>query len=185
MPTPGHKPLLDQLHNTHLRISQMKSLSRGYLWWPNLNADIEKHVQSCESCQLTRPIPPTAPVHNWEWPQEPWNRLHLDFAGPWLNHMFLVVVDAGSKWLDVSMSAITSAQTIEKLQALFATHGLPKTIVTDNGSSFVSSEFKQFCNKNGIVHITSSPYHPQTNGLAERGVQTFKQGVKRMEGGTL
>ena len=52
-------------------------------------------------------------------------------------------------------------------------------VVSDNGSSFVSSEFKSFLQKNGIKHITSAPYHPSTNGLVERAVQTFKQGMKK------
>ena len=68
---------------------------------------------------------------------------------------------------------------------IFSTHGFPKTIVTDNGSAFTSQEFQTFCRVNGIHHITSSPYHPSTNGLAERAVQSFKQGLKRMEGGSL
>ena len=186
VPPPGRKSLLDQLHDTHLGVSRMKSLSRGYFWWPKLTSDIEDHVKQCASCQLSRPQPAAAPVHPWEWPKEPWNRIHLDFAGPWMNHMFLVLVDAGSKWLDVSvMSSITSIQTIEKLQSIFSVHGLPKTIVTDNGPSFVSEEFERFCQVNGIQHVKSSPYHPATNGLAERGVQSFKVGIKKMEGGTL
>ena len=70
--------------------------------------------------------------------------------------MFLVLVDSYSKWLEVvTMKSITSSDTIEKLQSIFATHGLPRTIVTDNGSSFTSNQFKWFCQVNGICHITS------------------------------
>ena len=58
-------------------------------------------------------------------------------------------------------------------------------MVTDNGPSFVSAEFKLFLKKNGIKHNTVSPYHPSSNGLAERAVQTFKQGLKKMKYGTL
>ncbi len=58
-------------------------------------------------------------------------------------------------------------------------------MVTDNGPSFVSAEFEQFLQKNGIRHKTSAPYHPETNGLAERAVQTLKRGVKKMKSGTL
>lgn len=164
----------------------MKSLSRGYVWWPDLNSDIEQHVRQCTVCQASRPQPPVAPTHSWGVPKQPWNRLHLDFAGPFMGSMFLVLVDAFSKWLDViAMNAITSSVTIEKLQGIFATHGLPQIIVTDNGRSFVSEEFQSFCHANGIRHITSAPYHPATNGLAERAVQSFKQGLKRLEGGSL
>ena len=164
----------------------MKSLARGYVWWPSLNSDIEDLVKRCEPCQLSRPQPTAAPIHPWEWPAQPWTRIHLDFAVPWMNHMFLVLVDATSKWLDICiMSFITSSVTIEKLQSIFSVHGLPKVIFTDNGRSFVSDKFESFCSSNGIKHLTSSPYHPATNGLAERGVQTFKHGVKRMANGNL
>lgn len=96
------------------------------------------------------------------------------------------MVDAFSKWLEVHITPSTSsAATIEKLRVIFATHGLPQTIVSDNGTSFTSAEFKQFTQENGIHHITSAPYHPSSNGLAERAVQTFKQGISRISDGTL
>ena len=103
-----------------------------------------------------------------------------------MGHMFLVIVDAHSKWLDAHiMSSITSARTIETLRSVIATHGLPRVIVTDNGSSFTSDEFKTFVRKNGIKHVTSAPYHPSTNGQAERAVQTLKRGLKRTPGNSV
>ena len=100
--------------------------------------------------------------------------------------MFLVIVDAHSKWLEVlPVNNATTATTIEQLQNVFTTHGLPNTIVSDNGSAFTSDEFSKFTKQNGIEHIKTSPYHPATNGLAERSVQTFKAGLKRITEGTL
>ena len=78
------------------------------------------------------------------------------------------------------MSSTTSAKTIEKLHEIFSTHGLPLKIITDNGSAFTSQEFRKFMEQNGIRHITSAPYHPSTNGLTERAVQTFKQAIERL-----
>ena len=83
------------------------------------------------------------------------------------------------------MSPITSPLVIEKLQTIFSVHGLPKTVVTDNSPSFMSDECERFWTANGIQHMTSFPYHPATNGLAERGIQLFKYGLGNMEGGTL
>ena len=57
--------------------------------------------------------------------------------------------------------------------------GLPETINTDNGTGFVSQEFEEFLRKNGISHVTSAPYHPASNGLAERAVQIVKKGLKK------
>ena len=93
-------------------------------------------------------------MRSWEWPSPPWSRIHIDYAGPLQGKMFLVVVDAHSKWIEVSIvNSATSVSTIQKLRSIFATHGLPKVVVSDNGSVFSSSEFQQFMMKNGIQHI--------------------------------
>ena len=95
--------------------------------------------------------------------------------------MFLVVADAHSKWPEViPMSSTTTSKTIEVQRDLFARFGIPEQIVSDNGPQFVSEEFQAFIKSNGIRHITSAPYHPATNGLAERLVQTFKQALRAM-----
>ena len=110
----------------------------------------------------------------------PWARLHIDHAGPFQGKLFLVVVDAFSKWMDVSIVPSTSSSaTITVLRSLFATHGLPEIIVSDNGPAFKSEEFHLFIKNNGINHVTSSPYHSASNGLAERCVQTFKAGLRK------
>ena len=69
--------------------------------------------------------------------------------------------------------------TIEHLRTLFATHGISEVVVTDSGTPFTSAEFSDFTRKNSIHHVRVSPYHPSSNGLAERGVKTFKEGMKK------
>ena len=76
------------------------------------------------------------------------------------------------------MDTTISAKTIEKLQNLFARYGVPAQLVSDNGAQYKSEEFKLFLKRNGIKHITSAPYHPASNGLAERCVQSFKTAMK-------
>ena len=126
-------------------------------------------------------MPNKAPLHPWEWATAPWQRIHIDYAGPFQNSMFLVVVDAHSKWPEViPVSSITSSSTIDVLRDLFARFGIPEQIVSDNGAQFVSEEFQSFIRFNGIRHIISAPYHPATNGLVERAVQTFKQALRSM-----
>ena len=159
----------------------MKGLARVYVW-PGMDGDIEKVVKTCDMCQSLRHHPPSAPLHPWKWPKQPWSQLHADFAGPFQGHMFLLVVDACSKWLEVHvMKSISSSATIEKLQSIFAIHGLPHKLVTDNGPAFTSSEFKTFMGMNGIVHIRSAPYHPSTNGLGQCRLSKMDCAVIRME----
>ncbi len=153
------------------------------MWWPGIDDDLEGCVKECHQCQLTRHTPAQAPLYPWEFPSAPWERLHADFAGPFLGRTFLVVVDAFSKWLKVF--PLSTATTIDKLRSIFIIHGLPKVLVTDNGSQFTSGEFQVFMKNNGIKHICSSPYHPSTNGLAERAVQSFKEHIKRIPGDSI
>jgi hypothetical protein len=186
VPSPGRDQMLQELHETHSGVSKMKSLARAYIWWPDIDTQIEQLVKSCPVCQESRSSPPVAPLHPWEWPSQPWSRVHIDYFGPFQNHMFMVVVDAHSKWVEACvMSSITAAKTIEQLRVIFATHGLLRKVVTDNGPSFTSDEFRSFLSYNGITHVTSAPYHPSSNGLAERAVQTVKNGLRHTPGATL
>ena len=110
-------------------------------------------LKKCQQCQLHQKAPAEAPLHPWEWPGQPWSRVHIDYAGPYKGHMYLVVIDAHCKWMDVHiMQSTTSAATIVKLREIFATHGLLETIVSDNGPNFTSAEFENFLSKNGIKH---------------------------------
>ncbi len=116
----------------------MKSLARSYIWWPKKDTDIKDELKSCSACQEQRPSPPVAPLHPWEWPEAPWSRLHIDFAGPYMGHMFMVIVDAHSKWLDAHiMGNITASKTIEVLRNVCSIPGIPPKVVTHIGPTFV------------------------------------------------
>lgn len=164
----------------------MKALARSYVWWPKLDKEVEDTVKACEICQEHRNAPAPAPLHPWDWPDKPWSRIHVDYAGPFMGKMFFVLIDAHSKWMDVyPVNSATSATTIECLRTSFSNHGLPELLVSDNRTCFVSREFKEFLSRNGIRHVTSAPYHASSNGLAERAVQIFKRMIRKSKDGTL
>lgn len=186
IPTKGRDKILKLLHQTHTGMSKMKGLARSYVWWPGMDECIEKEVQSCEECQKHQKAPPTAPLHPWEWPESPWSRIHVDYTGPFLGEMFLLIVDAHSKWMDIyPVKSPTSQATIERLRQSFSVFGLPKMLVSDNGTCFTSAEFATFMKQNGIDHVRLAPFHPSSNSLAEKAVQTFKEGIKKIKGDTL
>ena len=100
--------------------------------------------------------------------------------------MYLVIIDAHSKWIEVfPTSSTTSSVVVEVLRSIFARFGIPEMIVSDNGPCFVSEEFESFLQANAVKHVTSAPYHPSTNGLAEWAVQILKKGLKKVTDGTL
>jgi transposase InsO family protein/predicted aspartyl protease len=181
IPKKFRRALLEQLHEQHLGMARMKSMARMLFFWPGLDQDIEDLARRCDVCAAAGPEIQKVPLRQWESSTTPWQRLHIDFAGPFQNAMWLIVVDSYSCWPEVvRMSTTTTSDTIDALKKVFATHGLPLAIVSDNGPQFVSDEFERYCAYAGIRHIRTAPYHPQSNGLAERFVRTFKEGVRKM-----
>jgi len=173
--------VLEELHDGHLGVVKMKALARSYVWWPNISGQLEELAKARSECQHNQKMPTKTPLHPWEWVITPWQHIHIDYAGPFQNSMFLVVVDAHSKWLEVvPVSSTTLSSAIEVLRDLFARFGIPEQFVSDNGAQFISEEFQAFVRSNGIRHLMTAPYHPATNGLAERAVQTFKQVLRSM-----
>lgn len=87
-----------------------------------------------------------------------------------------------SRYPEIALLASTSADAvINHLKSIFARHGIPVTVVSDNGPQFSSSAFAEFAKAYGFNHTTSSPLHPQANGEAERAVQTVKHLLEKAD----
>lgn len=180
IPNQMQKEILKLFHEQHIGIVRTKMLMRSYCWWPGMNEDVELFISSCVVCQETQNFSNSSTL--LPWPSAPNNfyRVNIDFFHKH-NHIFLILVDNKSKWVEVKlMQAGTNAkETILKLKEIFSTFGLPRELVSDNGPPFSSTEFNAFCQANGIKFIRSPPYHPQSNGIAERSVQTIKKGLEK------
>lgn len=176
--------MLSVPHEAHPGIEKMKMVARSHVWWPGIDEAIENKVNGCTICQVHRRAPRSVQQTPWPFPENAWSRLHVDFGGPFQGIYFLVLVDAFSKWVEVHRVPSPSAKaTVECLRSIFATHGLPDVVVSDNGPAFVSAEFKEFLARNGVRAITIPPYHPASNGAAERVVQTIKEKLKKAKPG--
>ncbi|XP_057329775.1 uncharacterized protein K02A2.6-like [Microplitis mediator] len=179
VPKSLRKYLLEELHSAHAGIVRMKAMARSHVWWPNIDAEIEELSQSCQLCLEAADSPPRAQLHCWNWPEEPNHRLHIDFLGPLESQMYVVIVDAHSKWVEIrTMKDIKAKATIKVLEEYFAAWGLPQKLVSDNGPAFIASEFAQFLRRYGITHIKPAPYHPASNGASENAVRSFKKKFK-------
>lgn len=145
------------------------------MWWPGLDADIERLVRDCDRCQSLQPDPPRAPHQPWSWPTAPWYRVHIDLAHL-LGYDCLIVYDTHTKWLEaIKLTYLSSYAVIEELRKLFAQFGLPVELVSDNGPQFASEEFARFTSCNGVRHVLVPAYHSATNGAAERAVRVIKK----------
>ena len=154
--------VLKELHATHVGVSKMKELAQAYCHWSTINKDIEAMCRNCQACSDIKNNPRKVELHPWEATTEPWARLHIDFAGPFLGYHFLILVDSYSKWIEVHpvRKAFTSTSTIQVLSGIFSRFRLPKVLVSDNGNQFKSAEFCQWCLQNGIKQQFSTLYNP-------------------------
>ena len=102
--------------------------------WPGLTKDIVKLVKECAKCQENQSNPAVAPLEPWTWP-----RVHVDYAGPFMNSVFFIVTDAHSKWVENKKTlSTTSTATIQMSRTIFACCGLNSTLVSDNGTCLTS-----------------------------------------------
>ncbi|XP_055620280.1 uncharacterized protein K02A2.6-like [Toxorhynchites rutilus septentrionalis] len=173
VPKSLQKRILKQVHQGHPGIERANAIARGIIFWPTIDEDITNYVRRCPSCANAAKSPPHAQPQPWPRAEGPWQRLHIDFAGPVDGEYYLVVVDSFSKWPEILQTRYpTTSTTTTFLRECFARFGIPTVIVSDNGSQFTSAEFRDFCEEFGIVHFRTAPYHPQSNGQAERFVDT-------------
>ncbi|XP_056001322.1 uncharacterized protein K02A2.6-like [Ostrea edulis] len=116
--------VITELHSGHIGIVKMKAVARSYVWWPKIDEAIEEICKACYGCKRVQNAPSAAPVHPWNFLPKAWHRLHIDFAGPFHHAMFLIIVDAYSKWPEVfEMKSTTSTATINTLRTLFIKPG--------------------------------------------------------------
>lgn len=180
IPTTLREVILKEIHGGHPGVVKMKQIARNYVWWSGIDEDIERLCRECAACVAERAMPPAAPLHTWEWPTEPWTRLHVDFLGPFKNKYYFVLVDSHSKWIEAEMfNSITANMVITYLRKTFARFGLPKQVVSDNGPPFTSAAYGDYLQRNGIKRVLVAPYHPSSNGAAENAVRSVKRALKK------
>jgi len=170
--------MLDKLHSGHLGIVRCRERARQSVWWPGLARQLQEFIENCTACRLNEknraePLIPT------QLPELPWQKVASDLL-EYKGNMYLVVTDYYSRYVELAkLTCITSPSIIGHLKSIFARHGIPVAMVTDNGPQYSSSVFKEFSREYGFTHVTSSPRFAQSNGHVERAVQTVKSLLKK------
>ena len=181
IPKTLRKRTLDIVHEAHQGIVRLKQALRTKVWWPNIDHDAEVLVRSCRPCQSEAPPPPSEPLHPSPMPPSPWHTVHMDLCGPLpTGETLLVVIDSATRWPEVEIIRSTTTITIvSRLRRIFACHGYPTRVVTDNAPQFVSQEFKDFLRDAGIDHRRVTPYHPEANAAVERFNATLVSAIRK------
>ena len=172
--------VLDLAHEGHQGIVRTKQKLRSSVWWPGLDTDAERLVRSCHACQLVSAGNPPEPICPAELPEGPWEDLNLDLCGPFRGgESLLVIVDKYSKCVEAeTLSSTTTRDILVRLEKIFASHGFPLTLTTDNARNLTSAEFEEFCKVRGIRHLTVTPLWPQANGSVERQNRTLLKAIR-------
>ena len=143
------------------------------VWWPLISKQVEAMCNRCTTCAIHRPER-KEPLLTSSFPEYAWERVGTDLF-ELEKKTYIIVVDFFSRWIECRhLAETTSAHAIEALKSIFSVHGIPDHVISDNGPQYSSDGFKAFSKEYGFVHITSSPLYLQSNGEAERAVQTAK-----------
>jgi transposase InsO family protein len=181
IPHEMQKEILERIHEGHLGINKCRERANQSVWWPHISKEIKDCVSRCRFCLEKQPTQRKEPLLPSDLPDRPFQRIAIDLC-EYRNTHFLVSVDYYSRYLDICrLPNLTSRSVIMKMQKMFAQHGVPETVVSDNGTQFTSAEFKVFSKEWNFCHVTTSPHNPQANGAAERAVHTAKDILKQKE----
>ena len=178
VPESLQRETLERIHAGHQGIKRCRARVTTSVWWPGVAYSIAQLVQNCREC-AEHARSKREPLIATPLPDYPWQMVATDLFE--LNKcQYLLVVDYFSRYPEVvKLSSTSSNQVIAALKTIFARHGIPDTVRSDNGPQYSSQEFAMFASSYGFSHITSSPRYPQSNGQVERTVQTIKNLMKK------
>ena len=178
IPVSLRSQVLQQIHSGHLGITKCRERAKQSVWWPSLSSQLAQFVSDCVVCaREQQPIVET--LRPSELPQLPWQKVAADFF-QYESDQYLLLVDYFSRYMEVArVSSLSASVVVQQFKSIFARHGYPETLVSDNGPPFSSSDFSKWLRSHGICHVTSSPLHPEGNGLAERHVKTVKSLLRK------
>jgi transposase InsO family protein len=148
---------------------------RQYVWWPNMADDVNHYVQSCDTCQHYKAHAQHTPARSTPIPLEPFQDVSMDVVGPVPNsrrgiRYVLTIQDRLSRWIEFAPMSDASADTTARtfLVSWICRFGVPKRLITDRGTNFMSTLLEEICEFLGIQHAPTTAYRPQGNAQNER-----------------
>ena len=167
--------ILNAVHLGHHGAEACKRRAREAVYWPTMTKDIQDHVEKCQSCNEAKPQQQKEPLISHSVPTRPWQYIATDIF-ELDGQTYLLTSYAYSGWFEIDNLPNSKATTvIKKMKMHISRYGIPDKLMSDNGPQYDNHHFRKFTAEYGIQHKTSSPRYPQSNGYAERAVQTAKK----------
>ena len=159
LPQTLHQKAIELSHAGHVGPTTTIAHLRERLWFPNLAAITQAHVDACFPCQVASPYNTCEPLGETQTPPRPWHTIHMDYKGPISGSYYVhVAIDAFSKFASVDITKSTSGEILLPiLDKLWSTHGVCEQIITDNGPPYSSTDFTKYCKRMGIHHNPTAP----------------------------
>jgi transposase InsO family protein len=185
IPKPIRLTLVKEAHegmlSPHPGVVHMYDKLREYVWWPAMLNDIIAYVKVCDKCQQRKKHMTLAPILPVSVPHGPWEFIGVDITGPFPmtsrnNQYILVVMDHFTRWAEAFPITDQTTETIADkiLTGIICRYGLPRVILSDRGSGFISALAKMIYTMLNIKRVTTTAWHPQSNGIVERFNGTLK-----------
>ena len=174
VPPSMRKEMLQRIHQGHMGIEKSKRRARDVLYWPGMNSQISDMISRCTICLQHQRQNTKEPMIPSRIPSKPWEVVATDLF-TWDKSEYLIIVDYHSRYFEVAKLPNTKSTTvITYTKSMFARHGIPSEVISDNGPQYASKDFSLFAEQWEFKHTTVSPRYPQANGLVEKEVQTVK-----------
>ena len=180
IPPSMRREMLEKIHVGHMGIEKCRRRAREIIFWPGMSSEISDLVSKCTTCLEFKNSNQKEPMIPTPIPSRPWEIIATDlFSLDSIN--YILAVDYYSRYFEVGkLGSDTKSKTvIAHMKSMFARHGIPVEVKSDNGPQYSSYEFQEFAKNWGFVHTTSSPHYPQSNGLAEKAVNIVKNILKK------
>ena len=177
-PTSLQTDILERIHEGHQGIVKCRERAKTSVWWPGMSKDIELFIGKCGKCAEFR-TNQSEPLIPSELPERPWQKVATDLFF-FKNNNCLLIAEFFSPWMEIAkLAGTTSDDVISQLKSIFARNGIPEVVRSNCGPQFSSNLFSKFAETCGFHQSFSSPKFPQSNGEAERAVQTIKYLLKK------
>ncbi|KAI8493812.1 hypothetical protein Bbelb_281590 [Branchiostoma belcheri] len=180
IPAELREEMIQKTHASHQGAEACIRRARETIFWPGMSAQLRERIGRCDVCRTYQPKQQREPLMPHPTPTTPWSRVSMDLMTLGNQHYLVTVDNYSDYWeLDELHQNTTARNVIQKCKQNFSRHGIPMEVVTDNGPQFASEEFKEFAKTWNFRHVTTSPYHSQSNGKAESAVKIAKNLLKK------
>ena len=189
IPKDLRRKVLERGHDLagHMGIKKTKKMVQAHFYWPQMGQDIVQHCKTCKEClKFNHKKTKKEPLHPLPVISTPWERIAIDIVGKLprtaRGHSYiLTLMDFGTRYMEaIPLKRVDAHTTCEALLEVFARFGVPKEVLSDNGSNFIATVTETLMKKLKCYHIKASPFHPQTNGMLERSHQVLKKTLDKL-----